>query len=156
MLTSAGAKVQGINMMKEEFLDSYNGYHLGLPMDPMEPPSLSLPLGDDHSDNDAICKPPQPGRGCRREEFVALGLEKTLNNFFHFNFLNYYVSMPMEKKGQCVHLSAISQVGRTCRAPGLVTRGQKECQGPVWSPGGQSPYEYIKEYCNPPPPQLSC
>ena len=26
-------------MMKEEFLDSYNGYHLGFPMDPMEPPS---------------------------------------------------------------------------------------------------------------------
>ena len=72
-----------------------------------------------------------------------------LNNFFHFNFLNYYVSMPMEKKGQCVRLSAISQVRRTCRAPGLVTRGQKECQEPVWSPGGQSPYEYIKEYCNP-------
>ena len=40
--TSAGAKVQGINMMGEEFLDSYNGYHLGLPMDPMEPPSLSV------------------------------------------------------------------------------------------------------------------
>ena len=27
-------------MMKEEFLDSYNGYHLSFPMDPMEPPSL--------------------------------------------------------------------------------------------------------------------
>ena len=27
-------------MMKEEFLDSYNEYHLGFPMDPMEPPSL--------------------------------------------------------------------------------------------------------------------
>ena len=27
-------------MMKEEFLDSYNGYHLGFPMDPMEAPSL--------------------------------------------------------------------------------------------------------------------
>ena len=38
--TSAGAKVQGINMMKEEFLDSYDGYDLGFPMDPMEPPSL--------------------------------------------------------------------------------------------------------------------
>ena len=37
--TSAGAKVQGINMMQEEFLESYNGYHLGYPMDPMEPPS---------------------------------------------------------------------------------------------------------------------
>ena len=47
-------------MMKEEFLDSYNGYHLGLRMDPMEPPGLSLPLGDDHSDDDAICEPPQP------------------------------------------------------------------------------------------------
>ena len=85
--TSAGAKVQGINMMKEKFLDSYNGYHLGLPMDPMEPPSLSLPLGDDHSDDDAICEPPQPGRGCRREEFVALGLEETRNNFLKLNFL---------------------------------------------------------------------
>ena len=75
----------------------------------------------------------------------------TLNNFFHLSFLNYYVSMPMEKKGQCVRLSAISQVGRTCRARGFVIRGQKECQGPVWSPGGQSPYEYIKEYCKLPP-----
>ena len=28
-------------MMKEEFLDSYDGYDLGFPMDPMEPPSLS-------------------------------------------------------------------------------------------------------------------
>ena len=80
----------------------------------------------------------------------------TLNNFFHWNFLNYYVSMPKEKKGQCVRLSAISQVGRTCRAPGLVTRSQKKCQQPVWLPGGQSPYEYIKEHCNPPPPPLSC
>ena len=70
-------------MTKEEFLDSYNGYHLGLPMDPMEPPSLSPPLGDNHSDDDAICEPPQPGRGCRREEFVAMGSEKTLNNFFN-------------------------------------------------------------------------
>ena len=43
-------------MMKEEFLDSYNGYHLGFPMDPMEPPSLSSALGDDHSDDDAICE----------------------------------------------------------------------------------------------------
>ena len=62
--------------------------------------------------------------------------------------------MPMEKKGQRVRFSAISQVRRTCRAPGLVTRGQKECQGPVWSPGGQSPYEYIKDYCKPPPTVL--
>ena len=67
----------------------------------------------------------------------------TLNNFFS-NLLNYYVSMPMEKKGQYVRLSAISQVRRTCSAPGLVTRGYEECQGPVWSPGGQLPYEYIK------------
>ena len=81
----------------------------------------------------------------------------TLNNvFFYLNLLNYYVSMPMEKKGQRLRLSAISQVGRTCRAPCLVTGGQKECQGPVWSPGGQWPYEYIKEYCNPPPAHLSC
>ena len=43
-------------MMKEEFLDSYNGYHLGFPMDPMEPPSLYRHLGDDHSDDDAICE----------------------------------------------------------------------------------------------------
>ena len=70
----------------------------------------------------------------------------TLNNFFpHLNLLNYYVSMPMEKKGQYVRLSAISQVRRTCSAPGLVTRDLKECQGPVWSPGGQLPYEYIKK-----------
>ena len=52
--------------------------------------------------------------------------------------------MPMEKKGQYVRLSAISQGGRPCSAPGLVTRGYEECQGPVWSPGGQLPYEYIK------------
>ena len=61
-------------MKKEEFLYSYNGYHPGLPRDPMEPPSLSLPLGNDHSDEDAICEPPQPGIGCRCGEFVALGL----------------------------------------------------------------------------------
>ena len=30
---------------KEEFLDSYDGYHLGFPMDPMEPPSLYLTSG---------------------------------------------------------------------------------------------------------------
>ena len=52
--------------------------------------------------------------------------------------------MPMEKKGPYVRLSAISQGGRPCSAPGLVTRGYEECQGPVWSPGGQLPYEYIK------------
>ena len=27
-------------MMKEEFLDSYNGYHLGFPMDPIESPQV--------------------------------------------------------------------------------------------------------------------
>ena len=52
--------------------------------------------------------------------------------------------MPMEKKGQYVHLSAISQGGRPCSAPGLVTRGYEECQGPVLSPEGQLPYEYFK------------
>ena len=51
--------------------------------------------------------------------------------------------MPMEKKGQYVRLSAIRQGGRPCSAPGLVTRGYEECQGPVWSPEGQLPYEYI-------------
>ena len=50
----------------------------------------------------------------------------------------------MEKKGQYVRLSAISQGGRPCSAPGLVTRGYEECQGPVWSPGGQLPNEYFK------------
>ena len=52
--------------------------------------------------------------------------------------------MPMEKKGQYVRLSAISRGGKPCRAPGLVTRGYEECQGPVWSPEGQLPYEYFK------------
>ena len=52
--------------------------------------------------------------------------------------------MPMEKKGQYVHLSAISQGGRPCSAPGLITRGYEECQGPVLSPEGQLPYEYFK------------
>ena len=50
----------------------------------------------------------------------------------------------MEKKGPYVRLSAISQRGRPCSAPGLVTRGYEECQGPVWSPEGQLPYEYFK------------
>ena len=68
----------------------------------------------------------------------------TLNNFF-LNLLNYYVSMPMEKKGQYARLSAISQVRRTCSASVHVTTGHRECQGPVWSPGGQLPYEYIKK-----------
>ena len=52
--------------------------------------------------------------------------------------------MPMEKKGPYVRLSAISQGGRPCSAPGLVTRGYEECQGPVWSPEGQLPYEHFK------------
>ena len=52
--------------------------------------------------------------------------------------------MPMEKKGQYVRLSAISQGGRPCSASVHVTTGYKECQGPVWSPEGQLPYEYIK------------
>ena len=43
-----------------------------------------------------------------------------------------------------MHLSAISQGGRPCSAPGLVTRGYEECQGPVLSPEGQLPYEYFK------------
>ena len=50
----------------------------------------------------------------------------------------------MEKKGQYVRLSAISKGGRPCSAPGLVTRGYEECQGPVWSPEGQLSYEYFK------------
>ena len=52
--------------------------------------------------------------------------------------------MPMEKKGQYVRLSAISQGGRPCSASVHVTTGYKECQGPVWSPEGQLPYEYFK------------
>ena len=52
--------------------------------------------------------------------------------------------MPMEKKGPYVSLSAISQGGRPCSASVHVTTGHKECQGPVWTPGGQLPYEYIK------------
>ena len=32
----------------------------------MEPPSLSWVLGDDHSDDDAICEPPQAGALIRR------------------------------------------------------------------------------------------
>ena len=47
--------------MKEEFLDSYDGYDLGFPMDPMEPPSLSSSLGDDHSDDDARYRTAQAG-----------------------------------------------------------------------------------------------
>ena len=65
-------------MMKEEFLDSYNGYHLGFPMDPMEPPSLCQALGDDHSDDDAICKPPQAGALIRRLGLVG-SAQPTLN-----------------------------------------------------------------------------
>ena len=65
-------------MMKEEFPDSYNGYHLGFPMDPMEPPSLSQALGDDHSDDDAICEPPQSGALIRRLGLVG-NAQPTLN-----------------------------------------------------------------------------
>ena len=43
-----------------------------------------------------------------------------------------------------MRLSAISQGGRPCSASVHVTTGYKECQGPVWSPEGQLPYEYIK------------
>ena len=59
-------------------------------------------------------------------------------------FIELLISILMEKKGQYVRLSAISQGGRPCSAPGLVTRGYEECRGPVWSPEGQLPYEYIK------------
>ena len=81
----------------------------------------------------------------------------------------------MGKKGQYVRLSAISQGGRPCSAPGLVTRGYEECQGSVWSPEGQTPYVYFKikkkksiffymcvvlpphvNYSRSPPPPLSC
>ena len=72
--------------------------------------------------------------------------------------------MPMEKKGQYVRLSAISQGGRPCSASVHVTTGYKECQGPVWSPGGQLPYEHIEEkkftwawhvdYLRSPPPPI--
>ena len=51
--------------------------------------------------------------------------------------------MPMEKKGPYVRLSAISQGGRPCSVSVHVTTGYKECQGPVWSPEGQLPYEYV-------------
>ena len=98
---------------------------------------------------------------------MAFGLTLNKTFFPHLNLLNYYVSTPMEQEGQYVRLSAIGQVGRPCSAPGMVTRGSRECQGPVWSPGGQLPYEYIKDYCKPtcewhvnylqpPPPPLSC
>ena len=79
----------------------------------------------------------------------------------------------MEKKGPYVRLSAISQGGRPCSASVHVTTGYEECQGPVWSPEGQLPYEYFrikKEkkhfflhvsgmnffYHKAPPPPLSC
>ena len=70
-----------------------------------------------------------------------------------------------------MRLSAISQGGRPCSAPGLVTRGYEQCQGPVWLPEGQLPYEYFKiktkkmffftcvwhvNYSQSPPPPLSC
>ena len=53
-------------MMKEDFLDSYDGYHLGFPMDPMVPRSLSSSLGDDHSDDDARYRTAQAGALIRR------------------------------------------------------------------------------------------
>ena len=53
-------------MMKEEFLDSYDGYDLGFPMEPMEPPSLSSSLGDDHKDDDARYRTAQAGALIRR------------------------------------------------------------------------------------------
>ena len=74
--------------------------------------------------------------------------------------------MPMEKKGQYVRLSAISQGGRPCSASVHVTTGYKECQGPVWSPEGELPYEYFKTkkniymcvacklFTKPPPPTV--
>ena len=49
-------------MMKEEFLDSYDGF----PMDPMEPRSLYRRLGDDHSDDDARYRTAQAGALIRR------------------------------------------------------------------------------------------
>ena len=53
-------------MMKEEFLDSYDGYDLGFPMDPLGPPSLSSSLGDEHSDDDARYRTAQAGALIRR------------------------------------------------------------------------------------------
>ena len=53
-------------MMKDEFLDSYDGYDLGFPMDPMEPRSLYRRLGDDHSDGDARYRTAQAGAFIRR------------------------------------------------------------------------------------------
>ena len=58
-------------MMKEEFLDSYDGYDLGFPMDPMEPPSLYRRLGDDHSDDDARYRTAQAGALIRRLGLVG-------------------------------------------------------------------------------------
>ena len=77
----------------------------------------------------------------------------------------------MGKKGPYVRLSAISQGGRPCSASVHVTTGYEECQGPVWSPEGQLPYEYFKIkkkkffflhvsgmnfFTTKPPPPLSC
>ena len=53
-------------MMKEEFLDSYDGYDLGFPMDPVEPPSLYRRLSDNHSDDDARYRTAQAGALIRR------------------------------------------------------------------------------------------
>ena len=44
----------------------------------MEPPSPSQPLGDDHSDDDAICEPPQAGALIRRLGLVG-NTQPTLN-----------------------------------------------------------------------------
>ena len=66
-------------MMKEEFLDSYDGYDLGFPTDPMEPPSLSSSLGDDHSDDDARYRTAQAGALIRRLGLVDPPGGPTLN-----------------------------------------------------------------------------
>ena len=58
---SAVVKVNGINMMKEEFLE---GPTMG--GRPYGAPKSTSALGDDRSDDDAICEPPQPLRDCRR------------------------------------------------------------------------------------------
>ena len=60
-------------MMKKEFVDSYNGL-TWLPNGPYGAPKSIMWLGDDHSDDDAICELPQAGALIRR-----LGLDATLN-----------------------------------------------------------------------------
>ena len=54
-------------MMKEEFLDSYHGL-TWRPHGPYGAPKSIMWLGDDHSDDDAICEPHKKAR-----LFVALG-----------------------------------------------------------------------------------